>query len=132
MRLHCLALELLGKLENSLGIGGRSDNETHWKIIRTGKSCGHHREHSNAWNTSKLLLNERQVIFCRCLAHAPWLQDHSTKTVVRECQLKRKPCVRNRGKNFAGCISITDRVVYLCIRRRGHDAEDHALILLWS
>ena len=132
VRLHRFGLELLGKFEDSFGISRRSNNETHRKIIRTRKSCRHYREHSNSRNSSELLLDERQIIFCRRLAHAPRFQNHSAKTVVWECQLKGEPCVRNSGKNFAGGIGITNCVVDRCIGRRSHDAEDHALIFLRS
>src|SRR6185295_4717916 len=88
VRRHRFLENLFGELENPLLISGRGDDKTDREIVRTWKRGRHDGKHLDSRNRAEFLLHDRQIILCRRLTCAPWLQDHSAEAAVWKRELE--------------------------------------------
>src|SRR3954466_5335457 len=125
---HRLLKEVFRDVQHAVVAGGRSDDEADRKVVRARQSFGHGREHLDAWNSGKLLLHDRQVIFSRNRSFAPWFQDETAEAETRLGDLESETSVLNVLENLAGGVGITNRIVDRRIRGSRDNADDESLV----
>src|SRR6202030_473616 len=126
---HRFFLELLGELQNALGIGRGGDDDVYRVIFAAGKWWRHRCKILNTRNRAQFLNHTWQIILRGRLATTPWIKHHSPETITRICQLEGESSIRNVLEDFPGGLGITASIINRGIRWGGHNPKNHTLIL---